>query len=97
MSLRSAVYVTALLALTVPAQAQMACGDRSEIIKMIAAKYKELPRAFGIVGDKTLVELFVSESGSWTMLETMSHGITCVIRSGQSWDELPVTVYGHAT
>lgn len=95
---RSLVIVVLLLALVVPAHAQQACGDRAEIIKMLAAKYKELPRAFGIIGDKTLVELFVSKSGSWTMMETMSQGVTCIVRSGQSWDELPpVTVYGHAT
>lgn len=73
------------------AQAQSVCGDRAKIIKVLAGKYKETPAAFGIAGSRNLVELFTSPSGSWTMLMTEPKGVTCILATGQGWEELPVT------
>ncbi len=72
-----------------PAAAQSVCGDRAEIIKVLGNKYQELPAAFGIAGQRNLAELFVSKSGSWTMLMTQPQGTTCILATGQSWEELP--------
>jgi len=73
------------------AQAQMLCGQRASIIDGLNKKYKEQPNAFGISGDKTLVELFTSESGSWTMLMTRPGGVACIMAVGQSWEQFPAT------
>ncbi len=72
-----------------PAEAQSVCGDRAEIIKVLGNKYQELPAAFGIAGQRNLAELFVSKSGSWTMLMTQPQGVTCILATGQSWEALP--------
>ena len=72
-----------------PAQAQSVCGDRAEIIKVLGSKYKEMPTAFGIAGQRNLVELFTSTTGSWTMLMTEPKGVTCILATGQSWEEVP--------
>lgn len=78
-----------LLAFSAPAQAQSVCGPRAEIIKVLGNKYQEMPKAFGIAGQRNLAELFVSKSGSWTMLMTKPEGVTCILATGQSWEELP--------
>lgn len=110
MFIRPAIHIAATLAalaavffagwaldLAAPAQAQSVCGDRTEIIKVLAAKYKELPRAFGIAGQRHLAELFVSQSGSWTMLMTQPRGVTCILATGVDWQEMPPVTMGKPT
>lgn len=100
LSLRSAVYLIALLALAVPTQAQSVCGNRAEIIKALAGKYMEVPVAHGIAGQWNLAELILSPSGSWTLLMTQPTGITCILATGQNWEvliPLPPTIPGKPT
>lgn len=86
---RLTVIIAALLLMGMAsAFAQSVCGDRAEIIKVLGNKYQEAPRAFGIAGQRNLAELFVSKSGSWTMLMTKPEGVTCILATGQSWEEL---------
>ena len=33
----------------------------------------------------TVVELFVSSHGSWTILVTMTNGMSCIAASGENW------------
>lgn len=103
MSVRAPVYVIALLALTAPSQAQMAqmqltvpCWPHPVVISAISGKYKEVPYAFGI-SQKSLVELYVSETGSFTLLTTAPLGLTCVLASGEGWELLPPAKYGDPT
>lgn len=72
-----------------PAHAQPVCGDRANLINVLAGKYKELPKAFGIAGQRNLVELFVSKTGSWTMIVTQPLGPSCILATGQGWEEVP--------
>ncbi len=74
------------------AHADTFCGDRGKLIETLAQKYDEVPSAFGIIGQKNLIELFVSKSGSWTMLMTPSSGATCIMAAGQSWEQFPANV-----
>lgn len=104
MFVRPAVYVIALLALTVFAQAQMAhmqlnmpCWPHADIIRALGgAKYQEGLHSFGI-SQKNLVELYVSKQGSWTLLTTAPLGLTCVLASGDGWEPLPQPKYGKPT
>ena len=96
--MRRAALILALLAWPVmPATAQSVCGDRAEIIKVLSNKYKELPAAFGIAGQRNLAELFVSKTGSWTMLMPQPKGVTCILATGQGWEELPKPTPGKPT
>lgn len=73
---------------SVRAEALM-CGPRDQVTKVLAEKYKEFPRAAGIMSGLTLMEIYVSERGTWTILTTNDQGIACVVRAGEAWDELP--------
>lgn len=74
-----------------PSGAQTVCGDRAKLIDVLAQKFDEMPSAFGIAGESSLVELFVSKTGSWTMLLTRPGGTSCIMATGQSWDQYPAT------
>lgn len=73
----------------VPAEAQGACGVRAKFIETLSKNYQEEPSAFGIAGQRNLVELFVSKAGTWTMLVTHPSGMSCIVAAGQSWEQFP--------
>ena len=84
-------YITiALIALflsaaAAPAQAQQFCGDRAEILKTLEGKHGEQPQSIGLSQDGALVEIMVSPGGSWTILVTYPNKPTCVVSTGQDW------------
>jgi hypothetical protein len=82
--------VTAATASIVAAQAQsaMPCGDRGKLITMLDAKYSEGLSGFGVTGQSQLVEVFVSDGGSFTIVITNSKGVSCVIAAGDSWEKI---------
>ena len=71
------------------ADAGVPCGPRADIIKMLSDKYREAPRAMAIAGQTSLVEVFTSKAGSWTILVTQPRGASCIIGAGQSWEDIP--------
>ena len=42
----------------------------------------------GLSSNGTLVEVLASKSGSWTMIYTKPDGASCVIATGQSWEDV---------
>jgi len=64
------------------------CGDRDEILKRLAEKHEETPRAVGLSADGGVVEVLVSPEGGWTMLVTYPKKPTCVIAVGEAWQTL---------
>ena len=90
-TLESLLALSCFVALAVPAQAQVPCGTRGEIVKMLGSKYHERPRALGIANQANLLEVYTSTSGSWTILLTKPQGVSCIIGTGQSWEDVPPT------
>lgn len=87
------VSLAALAGFMAPAQAQqqtMLCGLRDDMGKMLDQRFGEQPQAGGIVGDR-IVELLVSQTGSWTILITSADGRSCVVTGGDDWTDQPVT------
>lgn len=69
-----------------PAQASI-CGDHKNIKKILGERYSESQRAFGMVNQDGLVEVYTSSGGSWSILMTSSNGRTCIIAAGKAWQE----------
>lgn len=76
------------------AQAQnMACAPRNELVGQLGKEFRENQKAVGSLGDKAIMEVFVSQSGTWTILATDTAGTSCIIAAGKAWDEAaPVAV-----
>lgn len=68
--------------------APVPCSKRDDIIKMLDSKYREGLAGFGLAGQTNLVEVFVAENGSFTILSTNPTGISCIIAAGQSWEKV---------
>lgn len=82
---------TAYIALATPAsaQSQRSCGPRDIVVTQLAEKYKETRQSVGIGSNNSMVEMFASDdTGSWTIVVTMPNGLSCLIASGQSFEQV---------
>jgi hypothetical protein len=62
------------------------CADRAEMVKSLADKFKENPAAVGQIDGSAVIEVFVSEKGSWTILATGTDGKSCVLSAGEGFE-----------
>lgn len=69
-----------------PAPAQNFCAARAEMVKSLADKFKENPTAVGQIDGSAVIEVFVSEKGSWTILATDTNGQSCVVSAGDGFE-----------
>ena len=77
-----------------PADAQLQCYNRSELVTHLELKYNEELTGAGVTSDGRLLEVFASKDGSWTALVTRPDGYSCIIAHGEVWDWLPVASSG---
>lgn len=77
---------------TLPATADpqmLSCARRDEMVKVLAERYREAPRAIGIANQSTVIEIFASKAGTWTILLTRPDGDSCIVSAGENWEEAP--------
>lgn len=77
-----------LLTVASAASAQNICGPHEEIVKRLEAGYEETRAGYGLAGNGSLVELFVSKEGTWTFMYTRPDGITCLMAAGGDWEKI---------
>ena len=63
------------------------CGDNNKILRHLEEKYNEVVKHAAITGRGALAEWTVAPSGSWSMLVTIPGGPTCLVSSGDSWQD----------
>jgi hypothetical protein len=61
------------------------CGKRQEIVDKLSQQFKEKSMAVGLVDQNAVVEIFVSNDGTWTILATGTDGNSCVVSAGEGW------------
>ena len=76
------------------ASAAPQCGPRAKLVEALGQKYQENRQALGLAGPTALIELYVSEKGTWTLLKTSTSGLACVLAAGESWHSAPQQVAG---
>jgi hypothetical protein len=67
------------------ATAQMACAERSIIVQKLAAVFQENQVALGLDSGGRMIELFLSHTGSFTILVSYPNGQSCILATGQGW------------
>jgi hypothetical protein len=87
----AAAAVALTVAPALPAHAQSpACIKRADLLQHLAKQYHEAPAAVGLADNGSLLEVFASKSGeTWTVTVTMPNGVSCMIATGQQWQDLP--------
>ena len=93
--MRGAIFILAVLGLIVlaiqvlPAAAANNCFPRNALVERLASKYGETQSAVGQVSGNVVVEVFISASGTWSMLATTADGQSCLLISGRGWTAVP--------
>jgi len=71
------------------ASAQIAaCGDRGSIAEKLDDGYSEQPVAMGLSTDGSVIEVFASTTGTFTIVVTQPTGMSCILVTGGSWEGL---------
>ncbi|MEL6482149.1 MAG: hypothetical protein AAFQ75_11915 [Pseudomonadota bacterium] len=68
------------------AQGRMFCGERDKIVADLARKYGETRRSYGLSRSQGVIEVYASESGSWTILITRRDGLSCLMAAGEAYE-----------
>ena len=65
------------------------CGPRDQALRQLENRHSEQVFGRGLAPDGTaIVELFVSKSGSWTVLVSRPDGRSCIVAAGESWHQI---------
>lgn len=80
--------LSAMMVLAAQASAQVPCGERGKMVSLLGEKYSEASVGYGLAGQKSMIEVFVSEKGSFTILSTQTSGLSCIIAAGHNWENL---------
>ncbi|UXN65149.1 hypothetical protein N8E89_05450 [Phyllobacterium sp. A18/5-2] len=68
----------------------LACAKHAEIAEYLKSEFQELQGAYGLVGDKAILELYLSAKGAtWTIIVTDVSGKSCILAAGESWEQRP--------
>jgi hypothetical protein len=70
------------------AQAHASCGPRNQLVKLLSDRYKEDPVGIGLAQPGQVLEIFASQTGTWSMVMTMPDGQACLIAAGDNWEML---------
>jgi hypothetical protein len=82
-----------LCALTPAAEAETrACADRTAVVERLETRFGETRQSVGLNDANGIVEIFASpETGTWTILVTTPDGKSCLLASGNLWEQvLPI-------
>ena len=91
--LSAIVIASALLLSAQPANAQQVCAPHEKATLQLEEKFDEQVVGRGLTpSGKAMFEVFVGESGSWTVLVSDPSGRSCVVASGESWQRIPLLV-----
>ena len=87
-SLAGALVATVLL-VAGAAIAQTMCGERRAVVEKLGQTYSEAPVSIGLANNGSLIEVFASSSGSFTIIMTQPNGLSCVMAAGENFEPRP--------
>lgn len=74
---------------TVADSTPLICGEHDEVAKALFDQFREAPRSVGQVNGQSIIEVFVSkDTGTWTIIATGTDGTSCLMASGQDWEDI---------
>ena len=81
--------LTVLVAQQATAQQNRNCAPREAVVERLATTYGESRQSVGLGEQGVMIETFASaNTGTWTITVTTPNGQTCLVASGQSWEQL---------
>lgn len=88
-----AIAAVFFLSISPPISASPVCGDRIKVIDSLREKYSEEPVAIGVAFNGGVVEVLSSPDGeTWTIMLTYPSGPSCIVATGETWQNLEVKI-----
>jgi hypothetical protein len=82
------VATSAAILMAGQADAQAVCGSHDQIVAQLGEVYKETQQSLGLAANGSVIEVFASEAGTWTILITDTAGQTCMAAAGEAWQTM---------
>ena len=84
------ITLVGLLWYSIAKAGPLICGPRDKIAKTLNQLHEEVPRFRAIApGGKTLLEIYVSPKGTFSMLVVQPNKRACFALTGKDWIEAP--------
>lgn len=74
-----------VLGLFATAAAAGVCGPREKVLAGLVKMHDEVRVAMGLLSRNAVIEVYASPKGTFTIVETRSSGISCVVLSGNDF------------
>ncbi len=75
------------------ANSEQFCAPRDRAVVELEKQFGEMVSGRGLATNgKRMIELLVSEKGSWTVLVSDANGRSCVMASGENWQGIKMRV-----
>lgn len=89
--LLAVILTTLVIAHPHSAASQMmrSCAGRSEVVNFLDKNFAEKLTAVGLINQNAILEVYAAKSGTWTLIITDVHGVSCFLLSGNSWETIP--------
>lgn len=85
-----ATVMAVVAAMAAPAGAQgptgPPCAPRDEVVALLHQRFGEAVVGRGLSAGGSLVEVYASGGGTWTIVATRPAGVSCLIAAGDAWD-----------
>lgn len=65
--------------------AEVICAPRPALVERLTAQQGASLRATGLRDEETLFEVWATEGGRWSMVQTYANGTACIIAMGADW------------
>jgi hypothetical protein len=85
-SVKYALAVALMAASIASAHAQQNCGPRGDLVAHLGDKYQERQVGYGVAGAFAIMEIYVSATGTWTVIVTDVAGVSCIVAAGEGWE-----------
>ncbi|MBB95565.1 MAG: hypothetical protein CML68_13370 [Rhodobacteraceae bacterium] len=72
------------------------CLPRDVLVQTLEKKYSETMQGGGLQNAQQLVEIWTSQSGSFTVFVTRADGFACIMATGQNWQSAAPAPTGDA-
>lgn len=70
------------------AQDAQRCASRQAVLTHLSESFGETRQSIGLGANNAVVEVFASQSGSWTITVTLPNGMTCLVANGEAFEQL---------
>ncbi|AZN96759.1 hypothetical protein EJ066_05330 [Mesorhizobium sp. M9A.F.Ca.ET.002.03.1.2] len=66
------------------------CVEHGDLVAHLSEKFQEKQFAFGLIGHMAIMEVFVAETGTWTIIVTDVAGRSCIVAAGEHWENVVI-------